>query len=228
MNNEEYYSCSRSAKPEIVKEAFDQWKRKNGYTCKCVIHHRDDTEETIKYNSEHYELWGCDLDGTFEYGKYVIFMTNSEHIRHHKPNDYWTEESHVKQSASLTGRVFTAKHREKIGAKLRGRTCPSPSDETRHKMSESHKGTNNAMYGKHHSDETRKRLSKSATQRIGSKNGMYGKRHSEDSKQKMRNSIEKISQCYAEYKSNGGELLWKAFRHALSIGDISMEALNEQ
>ena len=68
----------------------------------------------------------------------------------------------------------------------------------------------------------------SATQRIGSKNGMYGKRHSEESKQKMRNSIEKISQCYAEYKSNGGELPWKAFRHALSIGDISMEALNEQ
>ena len=223
MNREEYYSRKMCTKPQIVKDAFKRWKLENNIAKRCVIHHRDDTEETRKYNEEHYELWGCNLDGTFEYGKYVVFMTNAEHTTYHKPNSYFTEETRRKLSAALTGRVFTTEHREKIGASLKGRTHLPPSDETRRKMSESHKGSNNAMYGRHHSDETRNRLSELATKRTGSKNPMYGKIHSEKSKQKMRNTIEKIRQRYAEYKSNGGVLAWREFRHALKTGEIQME-----
>lgn len=48
-----------------------------------VRHHLRDTEEQRKYNDEHYELWGHNLDGTFEYGKYVIFVTEEEHLEIH-------------------------------------------------------------------------------------------------------------------------------------------------
>ena len=41
-----------------------------------IIHHLRDTEEQRKYNDEHYELWGFEIDEDgnehFEYGKYVL------------------------------------------------------------------------------------------------------------------------------------------------------------
>jgi hypothetical protein len=92
-----------------------------------VVHHRDDTEEVRKYNTEHYERWGCNEDGTFEYGKYVVFMTQAEHNKHHK-----------------TGAQHTAETRAQIGASLKGRHV---SDETRKKLSESRSGDKNPMYG---------------------------------------------------------------------------------
>ena len=48
-----------------------------------VIHHLRDTEEQRRYNDEHYELWGFEVneDGNehFEYGKYVVFWTKEYH-----------------------------------------------------------------------------------------------------------------------------------------------------
>lgn len=52
-----------------------------------VIHHLRDTEEQRKYNDEYYELWGYNLDDTFEYGKYVIFITKEEHSEIHRCSD---------------------------------------------------------------------------------------------------------------------------------------------
>lgn len=53
-----------------------------------VIHHLRDTEEQRKYNDEHYELWGFEIDENgneyFEYGKYVVFITKEEHTEIHK------------------------------------------------------------------------------------------------------------------------------------------------
>lgn len=52
-----------------------------------VIHHLRDTEEQRKYNDEHYELFGFEVDengnGHFEYGKYVVFWTKEHHINYH-------------------------------------------------------------------------------------------------------------------------------------------------
>lgn len=97
-----------------------------------VRHHLRDTEEQRKYNDEHYELWGFEIDKNgnehFEYGKYIIFVTKEEHVEIHK--------------------------------------C---SYETREKLS----GENNGMYGKHHSEETKKKMSEN---HLGEKNHMYGKR----------------------------------------------------
>lgn len=52
-----------------------------------VIHHLRDTEEQRKYNDEHYEFWGFNQDGTFEYGKYVIFVTEEWHRNYHRHSE---------------------------------------------------------------------------------------------------------------------------------------------
>lgn len=52
-----------------------------------VIHHLRDTEEQRKYNDTYYERWGFNEDGSFEYGKYVIFVTSEEHGRIHSISD---------------------------------------------------------------------------------------------------------------------------------------------
>ena len=128
MNREEYYSRKMCTKPKIVKDAFKRWKLENNITERCMIHHRDDTEETRKYNEEHYELWGCNLDGTFEYGKYVLFMTQSEHVKHHHTG--------CKRSTDTCKRISEATYGKKR------------SDETKAKMSEARKGVKNPRFGK--------------------------------------------------------------------------------
>lgn len=81
-----------------------------------------------------------------------------------------------------------------------------PSKETRRKLSESHKGANHPMYGKHLSTETRRKLSelnkgvnnpnygkhpsaetwkKLSEANKGVNNSMYGKHHSSEARQKM-------------------------------------------
>ena len=54
--------------------------------------------------------------------------------------------------------------------------CQRPTDKTKHKMSDSHKGENNHFYGKHHTDETRQKISDLQTGRI----------HTEETKNKKR------------------------------------------
>ena len=150
MNKQEYNNSKISRKnPDYKKvhELLKNWKAENNITEKCVAHHRDDTEECRKYNEEHYELWGCEEDGTFEYGKYVVFMTQSEHTKHHHTG--------CKRSKDTCKRISEAKY----GTKL--------SDETRKRMSEARcgdknprfgkgyviAGERNGMFGKHHTEE---------------------------------------------------------------------------
>ena len=65
-----------------------------------------------------------------------------------------------------------------------------PSDETRRKMSDTHKGLcageKHPMFGKHHSEESKKKLSETIK---GEKHPFYGRHHSEESKQKMSESL---------------------------------------
>ena len=52
-----------------------------------VIHHLRDTEEQRKYNDEHYEMFGFEIDENgdeiFNYGKYVVFWTKEHHSEYH-------------------------------------------------------------------------------------------------------------------------------------------------
>lgn len=64
------------------------------------------------------------------------------------------------------------------------------SDETKHKMSKAKKGENNPMYGKHLSEETRKKMRGEnnpmyGKNRSGENNPFYGKHHTEETKQKI-------------------------------------------
>ena len=54
-------------------------------------HHLFNTPEQIEYNNTHYEMWGFNEDGTFEYGKYIIFVTLEEHSQIHASSDETNE-----------------------------------------------------------------------------------------------------------------------------------------
>ena len=163
-----------------ANKVLNKWKHDNNIKEKCVIHHRNDTEECIAYNKEHYELWGHNLDGTFEYGKYVVFMTRAEHCAYH-----------------LAGRTVT--------------------DETKHKISESQKGLqageNHPNYGKHRSNETKRKISIANS---GSNNGMYGTHHSKEHNNHVSKLVKlwkaNISAEYRKHKESGGTLSWNEFQ----------------
>lgn len=141
MNIEEY---SKLPSPHLTFEykfthgLLKQWKIDNNYTCTCDIHHGDDTEECRKYNEEHYERWGMNADGTFEYGKYVVFMTHSQHTSYHNN----LPEVRSKQSASMRGDKNISKRpevRAKHSAAMMGDRNPNKRPEVRAKHSASQK-----------------------------------------------------------------------------------------
>lgn len=231
-------------KPEVVKIAFAQWKHENGYTCKCVIHHRDDTEETRAYNKTYYERWGCNEDGTFEYGKYVVFMTHADHSSYHNSGDKNSmkrPEVRAKVSDTKKGRESTFKgrhHTESSKQKLReSHLGKYVSDETRKKLSEVHQGEKHWNYGRHWSDETKHKMSQSHTgfkhteeskQKMsdsckGEKNHFYNKTHTEVTLQHLREirtqQMEEDSLYYHCYKANGGTLSWHTFRRLFHSKD---------
>lgn len=191
------------------------------------MHHRDDTEETRQYNKEHYELWGFNLDGTFEYGRYIVFMTRADHMRHHRTgvvspsrgkhrSEETKERMRVNSSHYWKGKQFSDEHRRKISNNnaryWAGKTL---SDETKAKL----RANPNVRYwkDKHLSEETRAKISDAVT---GDKNPMFGKKHTEEAKVKISMWMKTASVIYAKYKNNGGTLKWGAFQTALKNGDI--------
>ena len=176
-----------------------------------IKHHLRDTEEQRKYNDEHYELWGFEIDEDgnehFEYGKYIIFMTQEEHNRLHAES----EETRKKKSESLKGEKnpMYGKPGTRLGAKH--------TDASKLKDSAAHIGERNGMYGMHHTDESKDKISKASKDRwadesyrqhmsdvmkdrefseehcrklseskCGEKNPMHGKHHTEEEKEHLR------------------------------------------
>lgn len=64
----------RPAKFVILVRSIQRSLKYNSNPNATQIHHLRDTEEQRKYNDLHYEYWGFNQDGTFEYGKYVILL----------------------------------------------------------------------------------------------------------------------------------------------------------
>ena len=192
MNRDEYFSsavCRKNSEYVNIQKLLMAWKQENSITKMCVVHHRDDTEECRKYNEEHYELWGYNLDGTFEYGKYVVFMTQSEHASHH-----WTGDSNPmrnpavcnKISKLLMGHEVTQETRDKISLRTReGMQSP----DVRCRISNARKGTKA-------SQETRSKIS------VASKV-----------------NINRTRELYKTYSFRGGLLKWNAFQSALKNND---------
>ena len=107
-----------------------------------VIHHLRDTEEQRNYNDTYYEFWGFNQDGTFEYGKYVIFVTEEWHTDYHSHS----EETRKKISESNKAN-YTDKRRRHISYCTKKRYKDNPSS--------------HPTKGKHHSDATKQKMSKS-------------------------------------------------------------------
>lgn len=199
MNRKEWLENGRTVNRQrnYITKLLKQWKLDNNISGRCVVHHRDDTEETRKYNEEHYELWGFNEDGTFEYGKYIVFMTHREHASYHNSRITRSVEQRKRISDSLIGRFA---------------------------------GENHPLYGKHHTEESRKRmseshkgktLSKEARDKISKSN--KGTVRTETHKAAYRAARQKFSALYAEYKENGGTLKWNDFCHAVSCGEIEIK-----
>lgn len=230
MNREEWIANGRHRNEHwrYVNNALKQWKLENNIAERCAVHHRDDTDETRKYNSEHYERWGFNDNGEFIEGQYVIFMTQSEHVHYHNIGKKRSEETRAKISAAQKGREspMRGKHlseetRTKISATKCGERHPmygkKHSEETRTKISDALKGEENPMYGKHHSEEARTKMSTNHT------HYWKGKTRSEETRSKMLAAHKGISILYVAYKNNGGILKWNDFRKALKNGEITFE-----
>ena len=119
-----------------------------------------------------------------------------------------------------SGRIVSDKTREKMRKNHKGMFGKKQSDETREKMRKSHKGEKNYFYSKHHSKETRKKISEAKKnisdetrkkiseahkgkklseehkRKISENNRKYwiGKHHSEETKQKMSKAKKNMSE----------------------------------
>ena len=224
MNKQDYYNSKGKCKKYYrqAQKLLKNWKAENNITERCVVHHRDDTDEVIEYNEEHYELWGFNEDGTFEPGKYVQFMTQSEHNKHHLTGKYigadnpfynchHTDEQRNKWSLERKGRKLTEEWKQHISennAHISGMKGKQHSEVSRKQISE-----NNARYwkGKKRSDEARKHMSEAKK----------GKPMSEEHKQQLKNISNALVYMYDIYKRNGGILKWNDFRKELKKGNIS-------
>lgn len=227
-----------------VHELLETWKAENNITERCVVHHRDDTPEVKAYNKKYYERWGYNEDDTFEYGKYVVFMTCTDHLKYHNSGDksiMKRPEVRAKISAARKGceSAFKGKqHTEESKQKNReSHLGKSLSDGHKKKISEALKGEKNGRYGKHHSEEAKNKLriintgkhhSEESKQKMslaqsGEKNGFYGKKHTEESRQKMSDALALKARndalFYHKYKANGGGILWNAFRKLFHNND---------
>lgn len=121
MNIKEWHkACEEGWAPrkyDIASREIQRLLKYNSNPNATVRHHLRDTEEQRKYNDEHYELWGFEIDESgnehFEYGKYMIFVTEEEHLAIHA----LSEETKQKISDSL--HLFYTTDEGKLNAKLR-------------------------------------------------------------------------------------------------------------
>lgn len=214
MNKEEFRKHGNPKGIEYYKvhELLNQWKKNNNIpdNIQCVVHHRDDTEECRKYNAEHYEIYGCNLDGTFEYGKYVVFMTNAEHNTYHHKGKTLSSEQKAKLSEAnrgekngFYGKTHTVETRQKIREKALGRKL---TEETKQKLRE-------ASTGRKHTEEAKHKM----------REGCLRRKYSEEMKRRIRDAIslrmKNDGLCFRKYKANNGDLPWNVFRKLFHNND---------
>lgn len=213
MNFKEYWEAVHSGanirEYDLKSREIQKSLKYNSDPNAIVRHHLMDTPEQIEYNTSHYEMWGHNLDGIFEYGKYMIFVTKEEHRKIH---DACAETKRRMRASAL--RVWKNKeHRIKMSKLRKGKTpwnkgipCSDEvkqrlilansgritSDETRRKLSEA--STNmwkdpvirakiiNSLQGHEVSEETRRKISEANS---GENHYLYGKHISEETRRKM-------------------------------------------
>ena len=169
MNRQEFLDNGgiKTVEYITVKAICDKAKAERGITGAYDMHHLMDTEEQREYNNKYYERWGIDENGEFIEGKYVAFLTRSEHTRYHMRhnNPMFNPDTRKKVSESKKGIKLSHEHREKLSEAHKGNPRLGWTEDTRQQVSESNKRT--------WSDpQLRKQLSDA---RKGSNNPMFGK-----------------------------------------------------
>ena len=144
-----------------------------------------DTTQTWQLHHRTEIWWNCSAKDLIENECYyhrkaceLIFLTPSEHRRLHMKCRTVTCETRSRMSESHKGRTFSEDTCRKISESKKGKKLAPFSEETRKKMSEAKKGEKNAFYGKHHTDDTRRKISEAHK----------GHHHSEDTRIKMSES----------------------------------------
>ena len=192
-----------------------------------VIHHLRDTEEQRKYNDEHYELFGFEIDENgnehFEYGKYVVFWTKEHHNEYHKCSEETRKKLSISGKAARNDKdirkemsnrvknlwqdesfrskmlsIFSSKeHRDKLSKANLGHVH---TEETKKKMSEARKGHET-------SEETRNKIgiaNKGNKARLGMKTSDATKKKLSESLKGFKHSDEtKANMSEAAKKSRG-------------------------
>ena len=195
-----------------------KWMLENNLEGDYVIHHRNDTEECRQYNKMHYKMWGFNLDGTFEYGKYVVYMTRSEHSSYHNKGT----------DNPFYGHQHTLEQRSKWSNQRKGRTLSVEWKENISKGSVHISG----MKGKHHTEEIKQQISisvskvlkgvpKSDAHRRRLSEAKKGIPKSEDFKQQLKTTLNALKFLYNIYRNSGGILKWNDFRRSIKNGDIT-------
>lgn len=185
MNKEEYFISEiyrKNSEYLSVQKMLQEWKYNNNITKMCIVHHRDDTDECRRYNEEHYELWGFNEDGTFEYGKYVMFMTQAEHCSYHMQGDRNPMKKpsvRAKISEINKGKVIPKEIRDKISITTK---IAMQSPEIRSKISKARTGSKS-------STETKLKISTAS-----------------------KNIITPVKEAYYIYISIGGTVKWNTFQ----------------
>ena len=82
----------------------------------------------------------------------------------------------------VAGRKVSEESRKKMSVARRGKIISS---ETRTKLSYANMGEKNGMYGRKHTEETKKKISANRSSISGKNNPMYGKKHSDETKKKI-------------------------------------------
>ena len=159
-------------------------------------HHSEETKKKISESNK---------------GKIVSDESREKMSRAQKGKTY-SDEYKQNMSEVLTGRIISEATRKKLSEVLTGREF---SDDHRSNLSEAMKkvweneeyresrsgenhpffgdGKKNPMYGKHHSDEARQKISEAAKERFSNPENCpnYGKEMSEETKQKLREAQER-------------------------------------
>ena len=194
---EKIYEENESFPKKVVKERNLHHKFPRSFSKKDGVDVDNDEDNLVSLSLAdhfrvHYYLWKCAKKGyrsmmamafTLMRKKAVVYATDEtiEQIA----RDY---ENAMKDAAEVKSRANKGKKRsEETRKKLSKAHKGKPkSEEQKKKQSEAmkgkHTGENNPMYGKHHTDEAKERMSKALS---GEKHPMYGKHLSEEQKKRM-------------------------------------------
>ena len=254
MNRKEWLEACKNHVPGIYKWYNECLKirkslKYNDNPKAIHKHHLFNTPEQIAYNNEHYEMWGFNEDGTFEYGKYIIFVTPEEHSMLHRDSEITRqrkgdasrgEKNYFYGTGPMLGKHFSEEHRRKIGEANTGK---KRSDEARKNISDAqkgkHSGERNGMYGKFgkdnpnygskRSEETKRNISNSLKGHPGLKgsdNGMYGKNHTEETRKKISESLKGRKPSASEIENRAksikatNEIIASLYKEYKSLGGV--------